>query len=249
MGSKSRIAKHIVPILQNAIDESGYNYYEPFCGGCNIIDKIKAKKRYASDNNKYLIALWKYLINNPNNNYPEEIPYELYSDVRSYKENYEDWYVGYVGFLASYNGRFFDGGYAKTIISKTGNVRNYYDEAKRNIMKQIKDLTDVKFAITDYRDAHPRNLVIYVDPPYANTKQYSTSKNFDYNEFWQIMCEWSKNNIVFISEENAPDDFEVVWQQEVTRTQDNRKREIAVEKLFKWRGEINANPKNNSNSN
>lgn len=50
------------------------------------------------------------------------------------------------------------------------------------------------------------------------------------------MREWSKDNIVFISEENAPDDFEIVWQQEVTRTQDNRKRETAVEKLFKWRG-------------
>lgn len=44
MGGKSRIAKFIVPILQNAIDKTGYNYYEPFCGGCNIIDKIKAKR-------------------------------------------------------------------------------------------------------------------------------------------------------------------------------------------------------------
>lgn len=112
--------------------------------------KSKQKKRYASDNNKYLIALWKYLIDNPNYNYPEEISHELYSAVRSNKENYEDWYVGYVGFLASYNGRFFDGGYAKTIISKSGAVRNYYDEAKRNIMQQISNLREVKFAVKEY---------------------------------------------------------------------------------------------------
>lgn len=236
MGSKSRIAKFIVPILQNAIDKTGYNYYEPFCGGCNIIDKIKAKKRYASDNNKYLIALWKYLIDNPNYNYPEEISHELYSAVRSNKENYEDWYVGYVGFLASYNGRFFDGGYAKTIISKSGAVRNYYDEAKRNIMQQISNLRKVKFAVKEYWETNPHGLVIYADPPYAGTKQYATSKKFDHEKFWQTMREWSKDNIVFISEENAPDDFEIVWQQEATRTQDNRKRETAVEKLFKWRG-------------
>lgn len=233
MGSKSRIAKYIVPILQKAIDDSGYGYYEPFCGGCNVIDKIKANKRYASDNNKYLIALWKHLINNKEEDYPQEVSYELYSDVRSNKDKYEDWYVGYIGFLASYNGRFFDGGYAKTIVSKSGTIRNYYDEAKRNIMQQIDDLRGVKFAVREYWESNPHGLVIYADPPYSGTKQYATSKNFDHEKFWETMMEWSKDNIVFISEENAPDDFEIVWQHEVTRTQDNRKRDVAVEKLFK----------------
>lgn len=42
----------------------------------------------------------------------------------------------------------------------------------------------------------------------------------------------SENNIVIVSELNAPDDFECIWEQPVTRTQDNRKRETSVEKLF-----------------
>ena len=34
MGSKSRIAKHIVPIIQDYIDENQVKYYiEPFVGG------------------------------------------------------------------------------------------------------------------------------------------------------------------------------------------------------------------------
>lgn len=34
MGSKSRIAKHIVPIIQRYIDENNIKkYYEPFVGG------------------------------------------------------------------------------------------------------------------------------------------------------------------------------------------------------------------------
>ena len=42
MGSKSRIAKHIVPIIQEKIKENNIKtYIEPFCGGCNIIDKIQ----------------------------------------------------------------------------------------------------------------------------------------------------------------------------------------------------------------
>ena len=86
MGSKSRIAKDIVPIIQKEIDETGANYYEPFCGGCNIIDKINAKTRCASDNNKYLIAMWKHLTENLDSEYPKEISYEHYSDVRANKK-------------------------------------------------------------------------------------------------------------------------------------------------------------------
>lgn len=62
MGSKAKIAKYIVPIIQRKIDESGARYYvEPFAGGCNVIDKIKAEYRIASDSNKYLIALFQHL--------------------------------------------------------------------------------------------------------------------------------------------------------------------------------------------
>lgn len=50
MGSKAKITKYIVPIIQRKIDESGARYYvEPFAGGCNVIDKIKAEYRIASD--------------------------------------------------------------------------------------------------------------------------------------------------------------------------------------------------------
>lgn len=50
MGSKAKITKYIVPIIQQKIDESGARYYvEPFAGGCNVIDKIKAEYRIASD--------------------------------------------------------------------------------------------------------------------------------------------------------------------------------------------------------
>jgi len=46
LGSKSRIAKHIVPILQKEIDDNNINtYIEPFCGGCNLVDKIECDRR------------------------------------------------------------------------------------------------------------------------------------------------------------------------------------------------------------
>lgn len=234
MGSKSRIAKDIVPIIQAEVDRTGWDYYEPFCGGCNIIDKIHAKNRYASDNNKYLIAMWQYLMENPDFVPPDEITHEHYSDVRANKEKYPDWYVGYVGFLASYNGRFFDGGYSKTIISKAGVVRNYYREAKDNIIKQIPDVVGVKFSCCDYADVNPHEMVIYCDIPYSGTKQYSTSKNFDHEKFWGIMREWSKDNVVFISEQRAPEDFACVWQRDILRTVRPTDQFTVTERLFRY---------------
>lgn len=58
MGSKSKYANQIVPILQKAIDDNNVTtYIECFCGGCNIIDKIKCENKYAFDRSDTLIAL------------------------------------------------------------------------------------------------------------------------------------------------------------------------------------------------
>ena len=62
MGSKAKITDYIVPVIQSHIAVSGSRtYIEPFCGGCNVIDKIKANNRIAADKNEYLIALFKHL--------------------------------------------------------------------------------------------------------------------------------------------------------------------------------------------
>lgn len=230
MGSKSRIAKHIVPIIQSYIKQPDTMYIEPFVGGCNVIDKIESNNKYGSDNNKYLIALLKHVQNG--GDLPGFIERDEYSRVRSNFDNYEDWYVGAVGFLASYNGRFFDGGYSGKVKVATGKIRNYYDEAKRNLEKQAPDLIDIKLTHHDYRDIECNNAVIYCDKPYKGVKQYSTSVGFCHDTFWKWAREKSKDNIIIVSEHNAPDGFKCIWEQEVTRTVDNTRRVKATEKLF-----------------
>lgn len=244
MGSKSRITKDIVPIIQKAIDDNNINIYiEPFVGGANVIDKIKCRKRIGNDLNVFLIELLKYVRNG--GELPESISREEYNIVRAAYNNKELdkfplWYFGAVGFLASYNGRWFDSGYAQAGYKKNKNglrYQDYYRKAKDNLLKQVSKLKDVQFTCADYRIIKVTNSLIYCDPPYANTKQYSNSKDFDYNEFWETMREWSKNNIVYISELQAPDDFECVWEKEVYRSinahNKNRAKSRAVEKLFK----------------
>jgi len=225
MGSKSRTAKHIVPIIQHYVQQRGI-YWEPLVGGANIIDKISAPVRNGSDISRYLIALLRYV--QSGGELPDEINWEQYAAVRSNKDAYSDWYVGCVGFLASYNGRFFDGGYAGTVHTKAGTVRDYYDEAKRNLLNQMLD--GIEFSCSDYRTHNPTGLVIYCDPPFAGVKQFSG--RFDHAEFWSIMREWSHHNIVLISEQSAPEDFKCIWEQPVTRTIDNTKRVRVAERLF-----------------
>lgn len=105
MGSKSRIAKYIVPILQECIDSNHVTtYIEPFVGGGNIIDKIRCQERIGSDINPYLIALLKRV--QEGKPLLDEVSRDTYNLVREAwkngtdKDKYEQWYVGNVGFLA-----------------------------------------------------------------------------------------------------------------------------------------------------
>lgn len=235
MGSKSKIAKHIVPIIQSYIYQSNSKaYWEPFCGGCNVIEHIDAKKKFASDNNRYLIELMRHL--NDLEFLPRRLSKEQYVRVRDcYKginNLYPDWYVGAIGFLGSYNGRFFDGGYAAPAGS-----RDYYDESRRNLMKQRDKLNDVEFVCNDYLDWYNiRHWIIYCDPPYRGVKKYRSSVDFDHDIFWDWVRERSKDNLVLVSEASAPPDFQVVWEQPVIRTIDAKNKKTAIERLFIWKG-------------
>ena len=46
------------------------------------------------------------------------------------------------------------------------------------------------------------------------------------------MRKWSKNNVVLISEENAPEDFRAIWEQRVSRSIKANDKTTAIEKLF-----------------
>ena len=84
-GSKAKLRKYILPILQNCINE---NHIESFVGGANMIDHIKCKNRIGSDINSELIELLKYMRDNPNLDiFPQDCSFEHYSDVRKNRKN------------------------------------------------------------------------------------------------------------------------------------------------------------------
>ena len=248
MGSKRLLAKELVPVIECMLALGNCrDYVEPFVGGCNMIDKIKADgvRRHGYDNNKYLIAMLSCL-DAVEKEMPDEMPREEYEAVRAdYNaggKDYTDWYIGAVGFLASHSGRFFDGGYSGEMTVSGGKVRNYYLEAKRNVLAQAPLLRDVELGYGDYRKtcSEYEGAVIYCDPPYKGVKAYNTSRGFDHAAFWDWCRAMARKNIVLVSEQTAPDEpwIETVWQQQVTRTVDHGEHGKAVEKLFLVRGEF-----------
>ena len=230
MGSKARFAKDILPIILKERTENQY-YVEPFVGGCNIIDKVKGN-RIASDSNKYLIALWKGL--QQDRELIMEIPKELYDKARSqYNErenhNFDDFTIGWIGFMGSFNGRFYGGGYS----GKHKN-RDYVNEQIRNTLKQLEAIKDIDFNSCNYDQLEiPNGSIVYCDIPYQGTKEYDTKDKFNHAKFWQWCREKSQNNTVFVSEYNAPNDFECVWQKEVNVSIRPTKTLQQTEKLFR----------------
>ena len=235
MGSKNRIAKHILPIILKNRKENQY-YVEPFVGGANMIDKVDGL-RIGNDVNKYLIAMWKGLQQSLDR--PYHIDKELYSLARTaYNNNdnsvFSDFLIGWIGWMGSYNGRFFDGGYSGHLVGK----RDYIIEQIRNTESQISKIKDIQFVHSNYDKLEiPNNSIIYCDIPYKNTKQYSSSKNFNYDNFWNWARKKSQEgHQVFVSEYNAPDDFECIWEMEVTNSMNTTKTYKPIEKLFKYKG-------------
>lgn len=234
MGSKARFAKQLIPILMRNRKPRQW-YVEPFCGGCNLIDKISGP-RLACDVNPYLIALWRELVNNAW--VPPKISREDYHRIRRHPARYPPHLVGWVGFNCSYRGKYFNG-FAGVAATKAGGSRDYQAEANRNVAKQVPSLQGVEFKACSYSQIPlPTNSLVYCDPPYVGTTSYADE--FDHTDFWRWVrrTAWH-GHAVYISEYVAPLDFECIWSQvaksSLSATGKSGGYKTSVERLFTLR--------------
>lgn len=208
MGSKARIAKRILPIILKDRKE-GQWYVEPFFGGGNSMDKVQGN-RLACEVNWYIAEMWKELLMGW---VPDVLTRGEYRLIKENKDDYPPCLVGWAGIACSYSGKWF-GGFAGKVNTQ-GGLRDYQAEAFVNMEKQTPNLRGVVINHSSYEDMDlPPQSIIYCDPPYAGTTKYKDS--FDHAYFWQWCRDKStEGHQVFISEYNAPYDFECVWEQEV----------------------------------
>lgn len=229
VGSKNRHAKELLKIILKD-RKPGQWYVEPFVGGANMIDKVDGN-RIGSDTNRYLIALLTYMQSNGFS--APSVDERLYRNVKGNKDDYPDWFVGYVGFCLSFGAKWF-GGYRRDNVGY-----DYNTSAQRNITKQVPAIKGVQFHCLDYWDLDiPDNSIVYCDPPYADTTKYAGNKDkFDHEKFWKWASELSKHHRVFVSEYNAPDDWECVWTKDVPANLAIHNQKRNQEKLFIYKGE------------
>ena len=220
LGGKYKIRKQVASFLETVRD--GRDYLEPFVGGANILSEMSGT-RTASDSNTALITMYKALQEGwiP----PEYISEDMYQKYRETRDK-DDPLTAFMGIGCSFGGKWF-GGYARGGIN-----RNYAGEARSSLVKLAPLIKDAHFNACLYSNYTPENMLIYCDPPYEGTTGYRD--NFDSLSFWNVMREWSKNNIVVISEFKAPVDFRCVLSID-SRTSIRNGENISastVEKLF-----------------
>ena len=115
----------------------GMAFVDGFLGGGSVIQNVPREyKRIANDNNRFLIAMWEKLTTTSWQP-PTRIDKPFYDKVREswHKDDgkFDDATIGWVGFMASRNGRFFDGGYS----GHNAKGRDYINENIRNTLRQI----------------------------------------------------------------------------------------------------------------
>jgi DNA adenine methylase len=210
-GGKQRISKPLTDYLNKQLKD-GQAFYDLFCGGCNVITKIKGNRPLqANDIHKELIAMWKYV--QSGGQLPDTITEEQYLDIKYDVYNrYTSWLKGFVGFGCSFSGKWW-GGYARG-----GEGRDYCKNAKNSTLKKAKHLSNVYFSCMPYYavEIEYPNSMLYCDIPYKNTTGYSTGQ-FNHELFYA----WAKEkamqgHTVMVSEyeNNVPDGWNVVWRYE-----------------------------------
>jgi DNA adenine methylase len=225
MGSKTRIAKYILPIMLKD-RKDGQWWVEPFVGGGNIIDKVSGN-RIGADIDYWVIQALISIRDNvdklPKNN--KEFTEEDYENLR--KGEYK--FKGYTGYAFSWGAKWLSGW-------RRSKSRDYVAEAYRNALKQSINLQGVKLVHSNYLDlAIPPNSIIYCDPPYQNTTQYFYKIN--HQEFWEwCRIKASKGHKVYISEYAAPDDFRCIWKDSIKTYIRDKKDNTRIEKLFVYNG-------------
>ena len=233
MGSKARIAKHILPIMLKHRKE-GQWWVEPFVGGANMIDKVDGN-RLGADSNAGVIEALCFIrdgdIPKDNQEFTED-NYNLAAGLARHNllQGCSDG-ARYYALIAFSFGAKWIGGWSRGKDSK-GEPRDYVAEQYRANIKQKPLLRGVYLKCSSYLELLiPKNSVIYCDIPYFGATKYKDS--FDHVRFWG----WCRAKVkaghqVFISEYSAPADFVCVWQKEIQSGLNVNSSKKGVEKLF-----------------
>lgn len=202
-GSKRHLAKEII----KHISDNGNHYYEPFVGGGSIfvslmLNEYKFEKYYLSDINQNLIDMWK-CIQNGDMKLMEEYNtlYTIFNskDIQWRKDFFKEktiefnytqspylfFFLNRTAFngLVRYNKK---GNYNSSCHFTRPGIEPKKIEKLFNIYHQLLSKNNVEFTCQSFEKIKPTiNDVIFLDPPYFNTKSmYMLDKQMDFNHYF-----------------------------------------------------------------
>ena len=236
-GGKQRIGGHLAKyihyvcsLLPKEIELGGY--CEPFVGMCGVYRHIPGlfagrggMKYLAGDTNESVIEMWREV----QGGWRPPV-HTTEAEYNSLRESPPSALRGYIGHQYSFGGQFFMG-YSTKYGKNPDSSR-----ARRNVVEIGKCLGDVEFRGGSYKQfSNLKKFIIYCDSPYEKSSQrYRMLDGFVSEEFWDWCREMSRENVVFVSSYEDPEDFMEVLSSshkltEIIHSNAPRKR---VEKLF-----------------
>lgn len=172
-------------------------------------------KYLAGDINESIIEMWKAVQGGwiP----PTDCSEEEYDKLR-HLTTVSSAEKGFIGHSCSFGGQYFSSFKNKYLhgVSTEQKQKRIAGQSDR-VVRIGKEVTGVDFSAGDYEQFDGlRNYVIYCDPPYdGSTNSYYTEdrrlRKFEHDNFWDWCRKIGRDNIVFVSGYNVPDDFLLVW--------------------------------------
>ena len=224
--------------LSHTLLPHGFNsYVEPFCGSLGVLRIVvdtfpTSATILASDYHPDLIQMWRE-VQAGTFEYPAETvcaTEEDYLRIKATKLPNGDPIAlkAFIGFGLGFGGRYFASFAPKYANGKKEDFLGEMTHSVKAVQSILhKGLSTVTFQCLDYRNTvaaaaatttTTNSYLIYCDPPYRSTKfpiKYRRDvkhyDDFDSDEFWERMREWSTRHTVLISEMSAPEDFVEVW--------------------------------------
>lgn len=187
IGGKYKILPQILPLFPKRID----TFIDVFCGGCNVAINVNAKRILANDNLSYLIALLRFLQQNPLEKTLQEIEQIIHFYALS-KENAEGYkllrqdYNAYkhplkllalLAFSFNHQIRFNNAHHFNTPFGR--NRSSFNPQMKINLIDFIQSLQQISitFSSLDFSEIfstldsmQDKELFVYCDPPYLITQ-------------------------------------------------------------------------------
>lgn len=81
------------------------------------------------------------------------------------------------------------------------------------MLELLRTIPSLEISNKNYKEfSKIKDSIIYLDPPYKDTKKVYKHNNLNYEEFYSWCEDMSKDNIVLISGYDMPKDFECIFE-------------------------------------